>query len=114
MTAIQLSCAVLAFAGFGAMAVTVMGYVDEGNHKRYDGFFDYLYNEGYPPTLDYVFWIALSIVLGFIALLVLEKNSQLESISAWWKIGISVLVIPFVFAVVMMAFIGIFSIVNQG
>lgn len=113
MSAVQLICAVLAYAGFGAISVTIIGYYDEGNYKLYKGFGNYIANEAYPPGLDYVFWIALSIVLGFIALVVIEKNSQVQSVSSWWKIGISILVIPFAFAVVMMAFIGIFSIVTQ-
>lgn len=113
MTTIQLISAILAYAGFGAVAVTVIGYFDEGTNKLYQGFGDYLSNEAYPPALDYVFWMALAVVLGFIALIVIDKNSQVQSISSWWKIGISILVIPFAFAVVIMAFMGIFSIVSQ-
>lgn len=113
MSAVQLCSAVLAYAGFGALAVTIIGYYDEGNNKLYKSFGNYLANEAYPPALDYLFWVALAIVLGFISLIVIEKNSQAQSVSAWWKIGISVLVIPFVFAGVIMAFMGIFSIVNQ-
>lgn len=113
MSAVQLICAVLAYAGFGAMAVTIIGYFDEGNNKLYKGFGDYLANEAYPPALDYIFWIALTIVLGFLSLIVIEKNSQVQTVSSWWKIGISILVTPFAFAVVIMAFMGIFSIVNQ-
>lgn len=111
MSVVQLISAISAYAGFGATAVTVIGYFDEGTNKLYQGFGDYISNEAYPPALDYIFWMALAVVLGFIALVVLEKNSQAQAISGWWKIGISLLVIPFVFAVVIMAFIGILSIV---
>lgn len=113
MTTTQLISAILAYAGFGAIAVTVIGYFDEGTNKLYSGFGEYLANEAYPPMLDYVFWVALAIVLGFIALIVIDKNSQVQTISSWWKIAISILVIPFAFAIVVMAFMGIFSILNQ-
>lgn len=113
MSTVQLISAILAYAGFGAIAVTLIGYFDEGNHRLYKSFSDYLANDAYPPALDYVFWMALAVVLGFISLIVIEKNSQAQSISSWWKIGISILVIPVAFAVVIMAFMGIFSIVSQ-
>ncbi len=113
MSVLQLICAILAYAGFGAITVTIIGYYDEGTNKLYEGFGDYLANEAYPPMLDYLFWVALAIVLGFLALIVIDKNSQVRSVSSWWKIGISILVIPFMFAIVILACMGIFSIVRQ-
>lgn len=111
---IHMISAILAFALLGIIAVTVLGYYDEGTHKLYDGFFDYLRNEAYPPALDYLFWAGLAVTSGFISLLIVEKNKQTASLSPWWKIGISVLAIPLVFLVVVLAFAGIFSIISGG
>lgn len=106
--------AIAAFALLGVIAVTIIGYYDEGTHKLYDGFFDYLGNEAYPPTLDYLIWSGLAVVSGFISLLTLEKFQQTASMSPWGKIGVSVLAIPLVFLVVVLTFVGVFSIISGG
>ncbi|NNE27177.1 MAG: hypothetical protein HKN09_10065 [Saprospiraceae bacterium] len=54
--------------------ITVIGYLDEGHHRIYNSFFDYLAAGAVPPLSDYVMWC---VVLGVIQLGIFNLISTL-------------------------------------
>ncbi|MBT8230274.1 MAG: hypothetical protein KJO50_08435 [Bacteroidia bacterium] len=60
---------------FSILLITIIGYYDEGHHRIYGSFINYLGNSGQPPLSDYILWGIIFGILGMVVFNILEMTS---------------------------------------
>ncbi len=104
----------LSYAAVGLAATFLTAFLDMEEGQSFQSWAEFRVSDNYPVTIDFVFWMILTLALGFMGFFTIERFDPDRSLTNWAKTLISVLLIPIFLAVVLLVFAGILSLVGDG
>lgn len=105
--------ATIAYAAVGVIATFLTAFLDMEEGQSFQSWAEFHASDNYPVTIDFVFWIILTLALGFMGFFTIERFDPDRTMATWAKTLISTLLIPVFLAVVLLVFAGILSLATD-